>query len=120
MESYKELLVWQKSFKLVENVYINLRTMPSNESFGLTAQVKRAVVSVPSNIAEDWGRNSQKSFAQFLKIARASLCELETQLLLINKLKLTHIEETIFEQITAISKMINALLKKVESTIKNH
>lgn len=88
--------------------------MPANEAFGLTSQIKRCAVSIPSNIAEGYGRQSQKSFAQYLKISRGSLFELETQLLLVNEIKLIEVEEGIFVEINEIAKMLNAFIKKVE------
>ena len=69
--------------------------MPANETYGLTSQIKRSAVSIPSNIAEGFGRQSQKSFAQYLKISRGSLFELETQLLLVKEIKLIEIEDEI-------------------------
>jgi four helix bundle protein len=77
---FRDLLVWQKSMRLVEAVYQATRNFPKDEMFGLAGQMRRAAVSVPSNIAEGQGRNSEKSFAQFLNQARGSLYELETQL----------------------------------------
>lgn len=88
--------------------------MPANETYGLTSQLKRCAVSVPSNIAEGYGRQSQKSFAQYLKISRGSLFELETQLLLVQEIKLIKIEEDIFKDINEIAKMLNAFIKKIE------
>ncbi len=79
IQSYKELLVWQKGIHLVTTVYKNMQDFPNDENFGLKSQIKRAAVSIPSNIAEGWGRNSTQSYSQFLKISRGSLFELETQ-----------------------------------------
>jgi four helix bundle protein len=82
MKSYKELKVWQKAVDLVTAVYSISRSFPRTEMYGLTSQVRRASVSIPSNIAEGWGRNSAKEYIQFLTTARGSLLELETQLLI--------------------------------------
>jgi four helix bundle protein len=76
---YRDLLVWQKAMRLVEAVYQATRNFPKDEMFGLAGQMRRAAVSVPSNIAEGQGRESVKSFAQFLAQAQGSLFELETQ-----------------------------------------
>lgn len=95
MNSYKELIVWKRSFSLVTRIYKHLQKMPANETYGLTSQIKRSAVSIPSNIAEGFGRQSQKSFAQYLKISRGSLFELETQLLLVKEIKLIEIEDEI-------------------------
>lgn len=118
MGSYKELIVWQKSFALVLEIYSLLKDMPSDEKFGLTSQIRRCSVSVPSNIAEGFGRQSQKSFSQFLKISRGSLFELETQLLLTKELKMIAIDDEVFASIEEISKMLNSFIKKIETNIK--
>lgn len=115
VKSYKELIVWQKSFNLVLSIYSIMRDMPSDEKFGLTSQIKRSAVSVPSNIAEGFGRKSQKSFSQFLKISRGSLLELETQLLITKELKLIEINSDIFLKIEEISKMLNSLINKIDN-----
>ena len=86
MKSFKELVVWQKSMDLVEAVYAATRTFPNDERFGLISQMRRAAVSIPSNIAEGHGRNSDGAFGNFLRIAMGSLRELETQLLLSQRL----------------------------------
>ena len=78
--SYKELIVWQKAMVLVELVYRHIRIFPSEERFRLCDQLSRAAVSVPSNIAEGYGRGTQAEYARFLSVARGSLYEVETQL----------------------------------------
>ena len=88
--------------------------MPKEEVFGLSSQIKRSAVSVPSNIAEGWGRGSNKSFVNFLRISRASLFELETQLLIVKELKYIEIEQELFLKIEEIGKMINGLVNKIE------
>ncbi len=80
IKSFKDLLVWQRGIQLTRIVYNITRKFPSQEQFGLTSQMRRAAVSVPSNIAEGWMRNSPKYFSQFLRISLGSLGELETQL----------------------------------------
>lgn len=79
--SYRKLVVWQKSMELVKLIYDVTRKFPKEEIFGLTAQMRRSAVSVPSNIAEGSQRNSAKEFINFILIAKASLAELETQIL---------------------------------------
>lgn len=81
-KDYKELIVWQKSRLLVKSVYLQTKKLPRDELFGLTNQVRRAVVSIPSNIAEGYNRHSDKEFIHFLKIAKGSAAEVETQLIL--------------------------------------
>ncbi len=77
---YKKLIVWQKSMQLVKLVYILTKKLPKDEQFGLASQIKRAVLSIPSNIAEGSHRNSIKEFTQFLYIAMGSAAEVETQI----------------------------------------
>jgi four helix bundle protein len=84
--SYRELIAWQKAVDLVVTVYKVTDQLPSDEKFGLTHQVRRAAVSVPSNIAEGQGRSSVNEFLRFLSISRGSLCELETQILIAQRL----------------------------------
>ncbi|MBR6315117.1 MAG: four helix bundle protein [Clostridia bacterium] len=85
-KSYKELIVWQKSMELAEKVYLLVKALPKEETYALSDQIRRAAVSIPSNIAEGHARQSQKEFSQFLCIARGSRAELETQLLLARRL----------------------------------
>ena len=81
--SYRDLVVWQKSMELTEEIYRLVKTLPREETYGLSDQMRRAAVSVPSNIAEGHGRNSEKEFIRFLCMAKGSVFELETQILLI-------------------------------------
>jgi len=118
IKSYKDLLIWQKGIQIVTLVYQLASTFPKDEIFSLTNQIKRASVSVPSNIAEGYGRNSEKSFSHFLDISRGSLFEIETQLLIANNLGfITNqtLYKEILSQIEEESKMINAFSK----TLKN-
>lgn len=85
MNNYKELKLWQKSVDLAVAVYGITATFPKEEIYGLTQQIKRSAVSVPSNIAEGSGRNSKKDFSNFLGISYGSSCELETQLIIANR-----------------------------------
>lgn len=116
MSSYKDLLVWQKSIQLVTEVYRLSKTLPKEEIYGLVSQMQRAAVSIPSNIAEGHDRNSDKEFSQFLCVARGSLAELETQLIIaknldyINQEQMTNISNNCYE----IGKMINGLLKRIK------
>ncbi len=84
--NFKKLVVWQKSVELVEKVYIATKKLPREEVYNLTSQIRRAALSIPSNIAEGSRRNNQPEFNQFLGIARGSAAELETQLLIAQKL----------------------------------
>ena len=81
-KSFKDLIVWQKSYKLVLEIYKLTDLFPRHEMYGLAQQIRRAAVSIPSNISEGYGRQYNKEYRQFLSIAYGSLCELETQCLL--------------------------------------
>ncbi len=87
MNNYRELHIWKKGMQLVGEIYFLSKKLPDDEKFGLTSQIKRCSVSIPSNIAEGAGRNSNKEFAHFLSIANGSTTELETQLILTVNLK---------------------------------
>ncbi|MCC7494460.1 MAG: four helix bundle protein [Fimbriimonadaceae bacterium] len=82
IESYRDLDVWQRGRRVVREVYDLTRGFPSEERFGLTSQMRRAAVSIPSNLAEGWARHYPAEFIQFIRIANGSTAELETQLLL--------------------------------------
>lgn len=86
--SYKDLVVWQRSINLVIDVYKYTKTLPEDEKYGLVSQMRRAAVSVPSNIAEGYTRQHTNEFIQFLGIADGSAAELDTQLIICNQLKL--------------------------------
>ena len=91
MLSYKELEVWQKSIDLTTKIYEVTKSFPNEEKYSLTSQIRRCTVSIPSNIAEGWGRGGRKEYIPFLYISRGSVTELETQLLI--ALKLDFIEK---------------------------
>lgn len=118
MGDFRELIVWQKSVSLVTEIYKMTENFPKSEIFGLTSQIRRASVSVPSNISEGHSRRSSLDYIQFLKIARGSLAELETQILISKNLGF--ISEEIYinfdDKITEISKMLNALISSVNKT----
>lgn len=115
MKDFKDLIVWQKAMELVAEVYLLVKKLPKEELFALSDQIRRAAISIPSNIAEGQGRNSTKEFIQFLAIAKGSKAELETQLLLcvkINYLNNSDIE-TAINLIQEVGKMLNALQKSL-------
>jgi four helix bundle protein len=87
MHKLEDLLIWQKAIVLVEEVYVATADFPQEEKYGLISQIRRCAVSIPSNIAEGAGRNSQKEFKQFLAISNGSSYELQTQLILAGKFK---------------------------------
>ncbi len=87
IKSFRDLIAWQKAMDLCKAIYEFSSRFPDSERFGLTAQIRRASVSIPSNIAEGYGRNRTQDYLRFLDIARGSLCEVETQVLLAQKLE---------------------------------
>jgi len=116
INSYKDLIVWQKGIEIVLLSYNISKAFPNDEKFGLISQLRRAAVSIPSNISESWGRGTKAHYANFLRTARGSLLELETQLIICEKLKYYKKFETIFSLIDEESKMLNSLIKKVETS----
>lgn len=108
MHHFEKLLFWQKSIVLAKNIYIVCKDFSHDEKYGLASQMKRCAVSIPSNIAEGSGRNSNKEFNHFLSIALGSAFELQTQLILILELGLLS-EETVtplLNEVSEIQKMI--------------
>jgi len=117
-DSFRDLLVWQKAMILVTDVYRATEEFPSREMYGLTNQVRRSPVSVPSNVAEGKGRLSKKEFIQFLGTARGSLCEMQTQLEIARNLGYVQTEH--FEQLDVqsreVGRIINGLIKAVRAS----
>jgi four helix bundle protein len=115
INSYKDLLVWQRGMELVETVYRITSKLPATEQFGLTSQLRRGAVSVPSNIAEGYGRQATGEYRHHLLISRGSLLELETQLLLCQRLNYLPEEEivSVLNEITELSKMLGSLISKL-------
>ena len=103
MNNFKELKIWQKSVELAVKVYQETKQFPNEEVYGLTYQIRKSVVSVASNIAEGAGRNSKRDFYNFLGISNGSICELETQLIIaqrvnfLNETVLSSLQEQIVE-----------------------
>ena len=108
--NYKELDAWKESIELVQLVYEITQKFPSEEKFGLVSQLRRASVSVPSNIAEGCGRSSNKEYKRFVEIALGSILELETQLIIAAKLKLIHSEHPVFKKIENTIKIMHGLI----------
>jgi four helix bundle protein len=112
MISYRELDVWLEARKLVKIVYTVCKKFPSEELYGLTSQIKRCSISIPSNIAEGCGRQSSKETIHFLHISRGSLFELETQLYLASDLEFVSDEELklVLIQVTSCKKLLNGFI----------
>lgn len=115
IRSYRDLLVWQKGMNLAEEVYRLSQSWPKEETYGLTSQARRAVVAIPANIAEGYGRQSTASYAQFLKIARGSLKELETHLLIAERVGLASAGSCAdaLQNADELGRMLGALIKKL-------
>lgn len=111
IQTYKDLIVWQKSMSLVIIVFELTEKFPKSELYGIVSQIRRAAVSVPSNIAEGWGRKSTKEYRQFYAIAYGSVLELETQLLISQRLKFGNSSEyqPLFSLLTEVSKMLHVM-----------
>lgn len=117
-KSFQDLNVWQKSMELTQKVYEITAGFPKHEVFGLTSQMRRAAVSIPSNIAEGYGRAGDKAFALFLTQSRGSLYELQTQALLAESLKYIPAasNKRLQDSADQLARMLNALLNKLNAT----
>ena len=115
IKDHKDLVVWQKAMDLVIQVYKIVKTFPIEEKYGLSDQMRRAAVSIPSNIAEGYQRGSDRELSHFLRIALGSSAELETQLILCGRLGLAGKERTdeVIKHNNEIGKMLNAFIKKL-------
>jgi four helix bundle protein len=124
MRDFHRLAVWQKSHPLVLAVYRHTESFPNGERYGLTAQIRRAATSIPTNIAEGCGRASSADFARFLQIAFGSACELEYQLLL--AYDLGYLEEIVYRplnsQLIEVKKMLTVLIQVVsgQTSVVSH
>jgi len=118
-KSFKDLIVWQKSYKLVIEIYKVTGNFPKSEVYGLSQQIRRSAVSIPSNIAEGYGRQYNKEYRHFLTIAYGSLCELETQYLLsvdLNHMVKNNLIEVLMKEVgSMLYRMINPVLKESKS-----
>ena len=109
-KSFKDFIVWQKAYKLVLEVYKITKTFPRSETYGLTQQIRRAAISIPSNIAEGYGRKHKAEYQQFLSMAYASLLELETQYLVSLDLNYINKNEIIENLIKEIGSMLYRMI----------
>ncbi len=116
ISSYKDLIVWQKSNDLVLEIYKITRQLPNIELYGLCSQTQRATISIPSNIAEGYARNHTKEFVQFLGIAFGSAAELDTQILLMEKLYLKFDYKQAKSLLLEVQKMLISMIKKLRTS----
>lgn len=116
MNSYKDLIVWQKSIKLVKEIYLVTAKFPSSELYGIVNQMRRSAVSIPANLAEGYSRKSRKEYSQFVAIAFGSATELETYLIISKELRF--IDEEVYNKLTdlltEVLKMLNVLLSRLK------
>ena len=115
IRDFKDLLIWQKGILIAEQCYLLTQSFPKEEIYGITSQIRRASVSIPANIAEGYGRNSKGDYIRFLNIAKGSVNELETHLILSTKLKFCDRKnvEPIINLLHEEVKMIISLIKKL-------
>lgn len=116
LESYKQLKVWQKGIELVKEIYKTTEQFPKSEMYGLFIQMRRSVISIPSNIAEGYKRKNRREYIQFLSIADASTAELETQIIIAKdlypKINFSKAESLL----TEIQKMLSVMIRKLNPT----
>ena len=116
MKSYRDLIVWQKSMRLVTRIYLITKELPKNELYGLTSQIRRSSISLPSNIAEGYGRNSTNDYIRFLQTACGSLYEVQTQLEICRNLE--YLSKDIFNEIYELSREIERMLNSLIGKLK--
>jgi len=116
MKTYREIICWQKAIELVKFIYKATKNFPLSEQFGLTSQLRRAAVSIPSNIAEGFGRGSNKDFNRFLEISKGSLFELQTQLLIAKELDFINDEsyKLIYEKSREVERILVGFMKSLK------
>jgi four helix bundle protein len=112
-QDFRNLVAWQKAIALVTEVYRVTQSFPNEEKFGLTSQLRRATVSIPSNIAEGQGRLSRGEFRQFLGQAKGSICEVETQLIIAQNLGYLRDSEPLLENLHEVARLLNGLLNSL-------
>jgi four helix bundle protein len=117
MKTYRDLVVWQKAILFVTQIYKALKVFPQEELYALTSQMKRSAVSIPSNIAEGYGRKSKKDYIRFLQIAMGSIFEMQTQLEISKNLKF--LSESNFNELFESSREIERMLSSLISKINN-
>ena len=120
LSSYRDLLVWQKAMELTVKSYLLSHSFPRSEMYGLTSQLRRARVSIPSNIAEGYGRGSCKEYLQFLFIAQGSLKELETQTILAQRLSFSSQEDAsdLLRDSETLGKMLRGLIVSLRTKLQ--
>ena len=118
MSNFSDLLIWQKSMVLVTKIYTVTNSFPKEEVFGLTSQIKRSAISIPSNIAEGLGRESSQEFLRFLKISIGSLFELQTQLEIAKNI--IYLDEETFNNLYEDTRELERMIVSFTNKIKNN
>ena len=120
MKTYRDLLVWQKAIHFVTQVYRVVKMFPQEELYGLTSQIKRSAVSIPSNIAEGYGRKSKKDYIRFLQIAMGSIFEIQPQLEISKNLEFISGSSfsELYEKSREIERMLSSMINKISAS--NH
>ena len=113
INSFKDLIVWQKSMILAKDIYLITESLPKSEVYGLMSQIRRSAVSIPSNIAEGSKRGTAKDYCQFLKIAQGSGAELETQFLLLMDIYANIDTRKELSLLTEVQRMLTTIIKKL-------
>jgi four helix bundle protein len=116
--NHRELVAWREAVLLVEMVYRETADFPRDETFGITAQLKRTAISIPSNIAEGAGRNTSRELVHFLGIANGSRSELDTQLFIAFRLGLVSEDSPIFRQLERVGQLLTAFRKSVLARVE--
>ncbi len=117
IKSYKDLIVWQRGLEVVFEIYNITSLFPKSETYALSSQMRRAAVSIPSNIAEGRKRRTTKDFLQFLRIASGSVAELETQIIIAKKVYKEINYQVAESKLEEVGKMITIFIRKLEETL---
>ena len=115
IKSYRDLIAWQKAMELVERIYGESGKLPRHEQFGLIAQIRRASVSVPSNIAEGWGRNSTRDYVRFLNMAQGSAYEIATQAEICGRLAYEGDWRAVLAMTDEVRRILHGLIRSIEA-----
>jgi four helix bundle protein len=118
IKTYRDLIAWQKARMLVKEIYLITAQMPNTERFGLMMQMRRAEVSIPSNIAEGYARQSRSDYVRFLRMARGSLAELQTQLIVSEDLRYVEVPKRLGDLIAETDRVLQGLIRSLESPSK--
>lgn len=117
IQTFRDLIAWQKSMMLVNRIYETTRRMPEDERFGLTNQMRRAAVSIPSNIAEGYARQTTADYIKFLKTARGSLAELMTQVQIALDLKMIPLDRPMMDLLSEVDRILQGLIRSLEEKL---